>query len=86
MEQASLHKQDLRGAIIPFTLLKVSQVFGSIHPGDILEILWNDPDTPADLFKILPEDCFEMITMELMEEKDPFYRLEIKKKPATQTV
>ena len=86
MEQASLHKLDLRGAIIPFTLLKVSQVFGSIHPGDILEVLWNDPDTPTDLFKILPDDCFEMIAMELMEEKDPFYRLEIKKKPATQIV
>jgi len=81
-----LHKLDLRGAIIPFTLLKVSQVFGSIHPGDILEVLWNDPDTPTDLFKILPDDGFEMIAMELMEERDPFYRLEIKKKPETQTV
>lgn len=82
MEQAARHKLDLRGAIIPFTLLKVSQVFRSIHPGDILEVLWNDPDTPADLFKILPEACFELIAMELMEGEDAFYRLEIKKKPA----
>ena len=82
MEQAALHKLDLRGAIIPFTLLKVSQVFGNIHPGDILEVLWNDPDTPTDLFKILPEDCFELIDIKLIKGKDAFYRLEIKKKPA----
>ena len=82
MEQAVRHKLDLRGAIIPFTLLKVSQVFRSIHPGDILEVLWNDPDTPTDLFKILPEACFELIDIKLIEGKDEFYRLEIKKKPA----
>ena len=80
MEQAVRHKLDLRGAIIPFTLLKVSQVFKSIHPGDILEVLWNDPDTPTDLFKILPEACFELIDIKLIEGKDEFYRLEIKKK------
>ena len=80
MEQAKRHKLDLRGAIIPFALLKVSQVFRSIHSGDILEVLCNDPGTPTDLFKILPEACFEVIAMELIEGKNEFYRLEIKKK------
>jgi len=77
------HKLDLRGAIIPFTLLKVSQVFRTIQPGDIMEIFWSDPDTPANLFKILPESSFDLIVMEEMEDDEPSYRMEIKKTVAT---
>ena len=80
MGKSTRHKLDLRRAIIPFTLLKVSQVFRTIQPGDIIEILWNDPDTSADLFKILPESSFDLIVMEEMEDGEPSYRMEIKKK------
>ena len=81
MKQSMRHKLDLRGAIIPFTLLKVSQVFRNIPPGDTLEVYWSDPDTPADLFKILPESSYDMISMDVMKE-DPCYRMEILKKSA----
>ena len=83
MGKRARHKLDLRGVIIPFTLLKVSQVFRTIQPGDIIEIFWSDPDTPADLFKVLPESSFDLIVMEEMEDDEPSYRMEIKKTVAT---
>ena len=73
------HKIDLRGAIIPFTLLKVSQAFKMINPGEILEVLWSDPETQNDLFKILPDSSYELILMETLEENTT-YRIRLAKK------
>ena len=83
MGKSARYKLDLRGGIIPFTLLKVSQVFRTMQPGDIIEVFWSDPDTPTDLFKILPESSFDLIVMEEMEDDEPSYRMEIKKTVAT---
>ena len=69
------HKLDLRGTIMPFSLLKISQALRVIEPGDSLEVLWSDPDTPADLFKILPHNTYELVGMDRVEEKDPYFRL-----------
>ena len=76
--EAIQHRLDLRGAIIPFSLLKVSQVFKIIKPGEQLEILYSDPDTRNDLFKILPEFSYKLTLMEELE-KDCFYRIQLKK-------
>ena len=72
------HRLDLRGAIIPFSLLKVSQVFKILKPGELLEIWCSDPDIRSDLFKILPESAYELTLMEELEE-DYFYRIQLKK-------
>ena len=48
------HKLDLRGAIVPFSLLKVIQELKLMDPGETLELCWSDPDMPADLFNVLP--------------------------------
>ena len=79
MRKVTLHKIDLRGAIIPFTLLKVSQAFKMINPGEILEVLWSDPETQYDLFKILPDSSYELILMEALED-DITYRIQLAKK------
>ena len=78
MGEGIQHRLDLRGAIIPFSLLKVSQVFKIIKPGELLEILCSDPDIRNDLFKILPESSYELTLMEELEE-DYFYRIQLKK-------
>ena len=78
MGEGIQHKLDLRGAIIPFSLLKVSQVFKILKPGELLEILCSDPDIRIDLFKILPESAYELTLMEELEE-DFFYRIQLKK-------
>ncbi len=74
------HILDLRGAILPYSLLKVSQAFKLARPGEIIEVLSNDPDAQADLFKILPEASYELVTMEEMREPASL-RLAFRKKP-----
>jgi TusA-related sulfurtransferase len=74
------HYLDLRGTIMPFSLLKISQALRVIEPGDSLEVLWSDPDTPADLFKILPHNAYELVGMDRVEEKDPYFRLMLLKR------
>lgn len=79
MSETVYHKLDLRGAIIPFSLLKVSQVFKIALPGEIIEVLCNDPGTQADLFKILPATSYELVMSEEMKE-EATYRTAFKKK------
>lgn len=44
---------DLRGMIIPLTLLKITQRFRKIGVGEIMEIIGTDPDTRKDFLKVL---------------------------------
>jgi TusA-related sulfurtransferase len=76
-----IHYLDLRGTIMPFSLLKISQALRSIEPGGALEVLWSDPGTPADLFKILPQNSYDLVGMDRVEEKDPYFRLMLLKRP-----
>jgi len=71
---------DLRGFITPFTILKISNTFKEMSGGKILEILWSNPETSSDLFKVLPEASLEVILMEEIEGKKPYYRAQLKKK------
>ncbi|MGD2272020.1 MAG: sulfurtransferase TusA family protein [Desulfobacterales bacterium] len=79
MGQNERHRLDLRGAIVPFTLLKASQTFKMINPGDTLEILLGDEQTRNDLFKILPDSSYELILMDKLG-KDLTYRIRIRKR------
>ena len=67
---------DLRGAIIPLTLLKVSQVFREIDIGKTLEILMDDPDSKRDLFKILPDCSYKLIEV---TDEESSYRIRLRK-------
>ena len=73
------HILDLRGAIPPITLLKVSQVFREMRNQEILEILCRDSDTHRDIFKVLPSSAYELIVIEELEEKSSF-RVRMKKR------
>jgi len=65
----SKHKRrlDLRGLLIPFTLLKVSQAFREIEAGETLEVLWGEPQVPVELYKVLPEFSYEVVLTETVE-------------------
>ena len=76
------HKLDLRGAIVPFSLLKVIQVLKLMRVGETLEVCWSDPDTSADLFKVLPNSSYEVINLEKMADEGPSYQLTLVKKQA----
>lgn len=65
---------DLRGAIIPLALLKVSQVFRETEAGKIMEILVSDPGTKRDIFKILPPSSYKLMDM---NDEGSFYRIRL---------
>ena len=79
MKPKADHLLDLRGAISPITLLKVTQAFREMKPNEILEILVGDPDTRKDLFKVLPDLSYELITFEEMERENSV-RVQMKKR------
>ena len=74
------HKLDLRGAIVPFSLLKVIRTLKLMDPGETLEVFGSDPDAPADLFKVLPDSAYELISLEEMADAAPAYRITLVKK------
>jgi TusA-related sulfurtransferase len=74
------HKLDLRGAIVPFSLLKVIQELKLMDTGETLEVFWSDPDAQADLFKVLPDSSYELISLEEMSDDEPTYRITLEKK------
>lgn len=68
---------DLRGVIIPFALLKISQKFHEIKVSETIEILLNDPDTKRDVFKILPPFSYKLIEL---NNEGTFCRIRLKKR------
>jgi tRNA 2-thiouridine synthesizing protein A len=74
------HKLDLRGAIVPFSLLKVIQALKRLEPNDALEVCWSDPDMPAYLFKVLPDSSYELVGLEERSDDAPSYRITLVKK------
>ena len=74
------YKLDLRGAIVPFSLLKVIKELKLMNPGETLEVCWSDPDTPVDLFKVLPDSSYELVSLEEMSDDEPSYRMTLEKK------
>jgi TusA-related sulfurtransferase len=80
LERMNKYKLDLRGLLIPLSLLKVTQRFRALKPGETLEVLWREPESPQELFKVLPHASYEVIRMEEQGRADPYYRIQLQKK------
>lgn len=61
METKIKHKLDLREAITPFALLKVTQAFRDMTPGDILQVTGDDPKTRKEMFKVLQTGNYTVV-------------------------
>jgi TusA-related sulfurtransferase len=55
------YKVDVRGAISPFSLLKVSLVFQQMRPDEVVEVFGCDTEMKQDLLRLLPDASYEMI-------------------------
>lgn len=62
-KQAESRLLDLRKGISPFTLLKVSNAFRHMKQQEILEVLWSNPETLAQIKKILPTNSWEIVEL-----------------------
>ena len=80
MKKDTPHNLDLRGTIISLSLLKASQMFKMINPGEVLEVLCSDPEVHEDLFKVLPAASYDLISMEALEDDQASYRFRLVKK------
>ena len=80
MKQKADHILDFRGSITSISLLKLIQTFREMKANEVLEILGSNLDTRSDLFKVLPDDSYDLIFLDVFEEEDYFYRIQLKKK------
>ena len=76
MQSVVDHILDLRGMIVPLTLLKITQALREIKPGETVEIVGNDPETKRDLFKILRTFSYELLNT---HDENTVYRVRLKK-------
>jgi TusA-related sulfurtransferase len=61
LEHQSDHLLDTRGGFVPVTLLVIKRALREMKRGEMMEILVDDPDTRADLFKTVPASLYELI-------------------------
>jgi len=73
---------DFRGSITPIMLLKMTQMFSKMEAEDVMEIQGSDPDTQKDLFKVLPQASYELLSVDTSgnDEMEYFYRIRLKKR------
>lgn len=69
---------DFRDSLTMISLLKLTQVFGQMNPSEILEIRGADSITRQDLFKVLPQATYEVITVEEGDDES-VHRMQIRK-------
>jgi tRNA 2-thiouridine synthesizing protein A len=70
------HFLDLRGMIIPLTLLKITQALRNIKVGETMDIVGTDPDTRRDFLTVLGTSPCEVLWVR--DEKD-LYLFRLKK-------
>ncbi len=75
-----MHTLDLRGMILPFVLLKVSNAFKEIGIGETLEIILGDSDSVRDLLKILPPLSYELTAMKKIKDEEMDFCIQLLKK------
>ena len=73
------HLLDLKGAVSPLTLLRVIEVFREMKANETLELHGTDPDTRANLFKVLPPSSYRLISEEELEGDGSCFRIRIRK-------
>ena len=76
MQSAVDHIFDLRGMIIPVSLLKITQALREIKSGEVVEIVGSDPETRRDLFKILRAFSYELLNV---DDEKTVYRVRLRK-------
>ena len=80
MKREADHVLDFRGSITSISLLKLTQTFREMKANEVLEILGSNLDTRSDLFKVIPDDSYDLIFLDVVEEEDYCYRIQLKKK------
>jgi TusA-related sulfurtransferase len=73
---------DLRGSILPFSMLRISNYFKGMRTGEVFEVVWSDPGAPDDLLRVLPASAYEVLTIEEIQGNESQFRMRLRKKQA----
>jgi uncharacterized protein (DUF2249 family) len=78
---------DMRKTLIPFSLLKITNLFQVMKPGETLEIVADADPTNAstlrDVLLVLPYGRYDLISMENVMLDRPVIRLRLRKTIST---
>jgi TusA-related sulfurtransferase len=74
-----MKRLDLRETIHAFALLKGSNAFGELKPGEALEILGSGAETSAEILKVLPPSSYEILLWEKSLTNASQFRIRLKK-------
>jgi TusA-related sulfurtransferase len=84
-----MHTFDLRLSLIPFSLLRISNVFRKMEPGEELEIIAGvsqiDKATSEDVKRILNRNSYDIVSNQTTEGNDPVVIMRLRKKMLTLT-
>lgn len=70
---------DLRETLHTFALLKGSNAFRELKPGETLEILGSGAETSEDILKVLPPSSYEVLFSEKNPNQAGQFRIRLKK-------
>ena len=70
---------DLRGSVLPFSMLQISNHFKEMKPGEILEVVWSDPGAPDDLLRVLPVSAYEILATKEIQDNESQFLMRLKK-------
>ena len=73
---------DLRGSILPFSMLQISNHFKKMRVGETLEVVWSDPGASDDLLRVLPVSAYEVMTIEEIQGSESQFLMRLRKKHA----
>ena len=71
---------DFRNTFSSISLLKMTEIFGRMLPGETMEICGFDPDIRRDLLKVLPENSYDLVTMDEHKGGQDCYTIGIRKR------
>jgi TusA-related sulfurtransferase len=71
---------DFRNTFSSISLLKMTEIFGRMLPRETLEICGSDPDIRRDLLKVLPENSYDLVTIDEDKGGQDCYTIRIRKR------
>jgi TusA-related sulfurtransferase len=74
------YKLDFRNTFSSISLLKMTEIFGRMLAGETMEICGSDPDIRRDLLKVLPENSYDLVTIDEDEGGQDYYTIRIQKR------
>jgi TusA-related sulfurtransferase len=71
---------DFSNTFSSISLLKMTEIFARMLPGETMEICGFDPDIRSDLLKVLPENSYDLATIDEGEGGQDCYTIRIQKR------